>query len=78
MSNIKKYYLNNEQGKILYEKTILEYSKLIIDEIKKEPNRLPALLDKLGITKEEFYALISYEKKGNITFYDESLKLLKR
>ena len=78
MSNIRKIHLDNEKGKILYEKTILEYSKLIVEEIRKEPNRLPILLDKLGITKEEFYSLISSQKKGNITFYDESLQILKK
>ena len=77
MSDIKKVYINNEEGKKMYEKTMLRYSKMIIVEIKKNPNRLPYLLKKLNMTNEEFKNLISGKEIGNVSFYDTSLEFFK-
>ena len=74
----KNYKFNNEEGKRLYEKTLLQYSKEIINEIKNNPEKLPKLLSDLGMNEKEFYMLLSHQENGNITFYDESLNLLRK
>ena len=70
--------LRNIEGKCLLEKSLLEYSREIVKELKNDLSLLPILLEKLKVNEKEFYSLISLEKVGNITFYDESLQLLKK
>ena len=70
--------LKNAEGKRLLEKTLLEYSKYIIQHLEEDPTLLIELLEKLEITEEEFYEYISGDKKGNIALYDQALCLTKQ
>ena len=76
-SNLLKKKLKNVQGKTLLAKTQLEYSKLILESIQKKPELLNYLLDSLEIAEEDFLSIISTEKKENITFYEQTLQLIK-
>lgn len=69
--------LKNAQGKALLTKTQLEYSKLIIEKIQQNPELLDYLLESLEIQEEDFLAIISTDKKENITFYEQTLQLIK-
>lgn len=70
--------LKNADGKRLLEKTMLEYSREIIIELKDSPELLPQVLNELEISEDDFFEAICGEKKKNITFYDETLTLTKR
>jgi len=76
-SNLLKKKLKNAQGKALLAKTKLEYSKLILENMMKDPEILEYLLSSLEITEEDFLSIISTEKKENITFYEQTLQLIK-
>ena len=65
--------LKNAEGKRLLEKNRLEYSKEIINILKKDQKILSELLDRLELTEKDLYEYISGDKKGNITLYDETL-----
>ena len=75
--NIIKKTLKNAEGKRLLEKTILNYSFEIIKEIKNNPQIFNNILNELEVTDEEFMKYISGEEKNNISFYDQTLKLIK-
>ena len=72
--NIKRK-LENAEGKRLLEKTILEYSKEIISEIKKDYSLLSEITESLQIPEEELFRLLSGEKNGNIIYYDQAINL---
>lgn len=74
---ITKRKLKNAEGKRLLEKTKLEYSKIIINGIKKEPELLESLLKSLEVTENEFFNYLSGDTTANITFYDQTLTLVK-
>lgn len=76
-SNSLKKKLKNAQGKALLAKTKLEYSKLILENMMKDPEILEYLLKSLEITEDDFLSIISTEKKENITFYEQTLQLIK-
>lgn len=73
-----KQMIKNAEGKRLLEKINLEYSKKIIDEIKLNPAIVKELLEELEITEEKFFAYISNEIPTNITFYDQTLSLVRK
>ena len=75
--NIKRK-LKNAEGKRLLEKTILEYSKEIISEIKKDYSLLSEITESLQITEKELFRLLSGEEKGNIVYYDQVLSITKK
>ena len=75
--NIKRK-LENAEGKRLLEKTILEYSKEIISEIKKDYSLLSEITVSLQIPEEELFRLLSGEKNGNIIYYDQALSITKK
>ena len=75
--NIKRK-LENAEGKRLLEKTILEYSKEIISEIKKDYSLLSEITESLQIPEEELFRLLSGEKNGNIIYYDQALSIAKK
>lgn len=75
--NIKRK-LKNAEGKRLLEKTILEYSKEIISEIKKDYSLLSEITESLQIPEEELFRLLSGEEKGNIVYYDQVLSITKK
>ncbi len=75
--NIKRK-LENAEGKRLLEKTILEYSKEIISEIKKDYSLLSEITESLQIPEEELFRLLSGEKNGNIIYYDQALSITKK
>ena len=75
--NIKRK-LENAEGKRLLEKTILEYSKEIISEIKKDYSLLSEITESLQITEKELFRLLSGEEKGNIVYYDQVLSITKK
>ena len=74
---ITKRKLKNAEGKRMLEKTKLEYSKRIITGIEKEPEILDSLLKSLELTEKEFLNYLSGDTTTNITFYDETLTLVK-
>lgn len=76
-NNELKLKLKNIEGKRLLEKTRLEYSKEIINEIEKNSNILPELLQALEITETEFFSYLSGEEHSDITVYDQALVLIK-
>lgn len=73
-----KKQLKNAEGKRLLAKTLLEYSQEIINELNKKPEKLPELLEKLEIPEVEFFSYVSGDTKGNISFYDQTLCLIKK
>lgn len=75
--NIKRK-LKNAEGKRLLEKTILEYSKEIISEIKKDYSLLLEITENLQIPEEELFKILSGDKKSNITYYDQALSIVKK
>ena len=75
--NIKRK-LENAEGKRLLEKTILEYSKEIISEIKKDYSLLSEITESLQIPEEELFRLLSGEKNGNVIYYDQALSITKK
>ena len=77
-NNLIRKQLKNAEGKRLLEKTLLEYSKDIIQALEENPALLSEILYKLEITEEEFYDYISGDKKGNISLYDQALCLTKQ
>ena len=64
--------------KRLLEKTILEYSKEIISEIKKDYSLLSEITESLQIPEEELFRLLSGEKNGNVIYYDQALSITKK
>lgn len=74
--NLIKKNLKNAEGKRLYKKTLLEYSREIIENLNESPEKLPELLDLLEVTEEDFYAYLSGDKTGNIALYDQALSHL--
>ena len=74
---ITKRKLKNAEGKRMLEKTKLEYSKRIINGIENEPELLDSLLKSLELTEKEFLNYLSGDTTTNITFYDETLTLVK-
>ena len=70
--------IKNAEGKRMLEKTLLNYSIEIIEELKINPKLLNNLLDELEVTEQKFIKYISGEEEGNIAFYDQTLKLIKK
>ena len=66
--------LKNIEGKRLLEKNKLEYSKQIINLLQNQPQILPELIEQLELTEKDLFELLSGDKKGNITLYNETLK----
>lgn len=77
-SNLLKKKLKNAQGKALLTKTQLEYSKAILENIQKNPEILDDLLKNLEMSEDEFLSIVSTEKKENITFYEQTMSLIKK
>lgn len=73
-----KRKLKNAEGMRLLEKTKLEYSKEIINELKKDPKKLSSILENAELTELELFEYLSGEKKANIVLYDQVLTLAKR
>lgn len=69
--------LKNAEGKRQLAKTLLEYSKEIINELNNNPESIIELLDELEISETEFFSYISGDVKGNISFYNQTLYLIK-
>ena len=76
-NEITKRKLKNAEGKRMLEKTKLEYSKRIINGIEKEPELLDSLLKNLEVTEQDFLNYLSGDTTTNITFYDQTLTLVK-
>ncbi len=73
----EKWEKDNLEGKILLEKTKLQYTKEILNRINNNPSILEELLDNLEITEEDFKnRLLSQET--NIAFYDQAYTILKQ
>lgn len=66
--------LKNADGKRILEKNRLDYSKEIINVLKSNPQIISDITDYLEVNENYFFELLSGEKKGNISFYDEALK----
>ena len=75
--NKEKLEIENANGKRNLLKTYLKYSEEIAFELKKDPNLINYLTNKLGISKEEFLKILSCEVNSNISIYDEAYKLVK-
>lgn len=73
----KKCFQNEKAKKMLY-KNVLEYSKMILNQLDINKNLLPTILNALEMTEENFYKNISLEKTNNIVFYDQVLDLLNK
>ena len=69
--------ISNIKGKKLLEETLMKYSMSIINEIEKNPEVLPELLEELDVDQETFIDRLQ-NNSGNITFYDETLSLVKK
>ena len=73
-----KKNLKNAEGKRLLEKTKLDYSENIIQELYNNPQMLDEILNDMEITEQEFFDNLSGDKNANITFYDQVLILTKQ
>ena len=69
--------LNNILGKRKLEETKLNYSKEITNELKKNPDLINEIIEKLGVTQEDLYKYLSGEELANISIYDEAYLLVK-
>lgn len=69
--------LRNIEGKRLLEKTYLEYSIEIIQELEKNPVIIEKILEELEITQLELFSYLSGKSSANITMYDQALRLVK-
>ena len=76
--NQTKKALKNAEGKRLLEQTKLEYSQLIINELKTNPQIYSQLLRELEITNDQFLKYLSGEINANISIYDEALVLVRK
>ena len=70
--------LKNAEGKRLLEQTKLEYSQLIINELKTNPQIYQSLLEELEIKNDDFLNCLSGETKANISLYDQALVLVRK
>lgn len=68
--------LKNIEGKRLMEKTRLDYSQNILNILTSNPQVVPVVAEQLELTEEQLFALLSGDKMGNITFYEEALGLV--
>ncbi len=64
-------YDRNERGKQLIQTAKLEYSRAILDYLKKDPDILDNVLDDLEMTKDDFQNRI-IKNNDNISFYDQA------
>ena len=76
--NKTKQILKNIEGKRLLEQTRLEYSQLIINELKTNPQIYQSLLEELEIKNDDFLNCLSGETKANISLYDQALVLVRK
>lgn len=76
INTIKK--LKNAEGKRMLEKLRLEYSKEIIQELLNDQTYFPELLNDIEETENNFLSYVSGDNPANITFYHETLVLLKQ
>ena len=68
--------LKNARGKIMLQKTKLEYSKAIIEGLNNNPDMLEKLKDELQMPEEEIWKILSGEENYNIVFYDQALEVV--
>ena len=73
----KKCFQNEKAKKMLY-KNILEYSKMILNQLDSNKDLLPTILNSLEMTEEDFWKKISLENIDNTVFYDQVLDLLNK
>ena len=70
--------LKDAKGKILLEKTQLDYSKELIEILTQAPDKVPLILKSMEITEQELFDYLTGNKKGNIALYDQILTLTKK
>ena len=70
--------LKDAKGKILLEKTQLDYSKELIEILTQAPDKVPLILKSMEITEQELFDYLKKNKKGNIALYDQILTLTKK
>ena len=68
----------NITGEYLIQETKLKYSKEIIRELNNNSERLKELLNDLDINEAQFFNSLINDHSINITYYDYTLKYLKR
>jgi len=73
----KKCFQNEKAKKMLY-KNVLEYSKMILNQLDANKDLLPTILNSLEMTEEDFWKKISLENIDNTVFYDQVLDLLNK
>lgn len=76
-NNIKKRILNAE-GKRMLEITKLNYSKQILDILKKEPDILDNVLVDMTLPLDDALNYLSGDKNANIVIYDQMLVLTRK
>ena len=78
MNNVlkEKWQEEEKDGKIKLEKTKLQYTKTILNELKKDPEILDQIINNLEITEADFLNRISNNEKANITFYDQTMHVI--
>lgn len=69
--------LKNTKGKQLLAKNALEYSREIVLQLQENPGLLEPILSELEMTSRDFLEYLSGFKIANITFYDETLSIIR-
>jgi hypothetical protein len=66
-------FINDDKGKIAYEKSLLSYSNAITNILSAHPDIVQELTDRLEVTEDLFWKYVSREETIDITFYDAAL-----
>lgn len=68
--------IKNEKGKLLLQKTKLEYSKVIVEVLNNNPQLVEMVKEKMEISDDELWNVLSGKEDSNIVFYDQALEIL--
>lgn len=68
--------IRNEKGKLLLQKTKLEYSKAIVEVLNSNPELVEIVKEKMEISDDELWKVLSGKEDSNIVFYDQALEIV--
>lgn len=69
--------IRNERAKIQLKMFLLQCSSEILKEYIKNPEIFKEIYEELQISEKRFFSYISEEPSANISFYDQTLRLIK-
>lgn len=69
-------YKRNKDGKNKLKKVLLECSSKILKECGECPEMISKICAELQISEKSFFSYVTDEPNANISFYDETLRLI--